>query len=608
MQMPRRKARCAGQPRSIARHARQGAGERAKARRASALLVVLVVVTLLSLAAYTFSELMVAESRASRQYYRDAQSRELANSAVEYVAAWLGSPVVDEGQTPNYYHNAAVFAGVQVVTSDLAEGQGWFTVVAPVESDTLAGSVRFGLMNESARLNVNAIVNYEVDEDTQRMMLLGIPGMTEELADKILDWIDTDDTPRAYGAESDTYQGMVPPYDARNGPLDSIDELLLVEGVTPELLYGEDANRNGLLDPNENDGEVSLPLDNADGILDVGWASYLTVSSRESNLRPDASSKIDINQGVLTELYDQIDEEFGEDLAVFITAYRLYGATNVEPLETSTTGSSNSSTTGNAQTDTALNNLATSVARAITGGNQGSVTRGGLDLSTGATTDVASLFELLGAEVEAQVNGQPTTLTSPFTASSESLQLLLENFTTNSATSIDGRININEARQEVLMGIPGMPTDLPGAIVAARPVTRDGAPVDDVLAQRSNTGWLLLEGLADVTTMRMIDQYVTTGGQIYRMQAVGRFTGNGPTARVEAIIDATEDLPKVIYRRDLSDLGAGYRSDLLRPADSTGMGTTTGAGTTTGTGSSTGTGSGTGAGMSSGTSSSSAAK
>lgn len=543
-----------------------------RARRGSALLVVLVVVALLSLAAYTFSELMVTESHASRQYYRDAQARELANSAVEYVAAWLGSPVVDEGQTPNYYHNEAVFSGVQVVASDLPEGQGWFTVVAPVESDTLAGSVRFGLMNESARLNLNAIVNYEVDEDTQRMMLLGIPGMTEDLADKILDWIDADDTPRTFGAESDIYQGMTPPYDAKNGSLDSIDELLLVEGVTPELLYGEDANRNGLLDPNENDGDVSLPPDNADGILDVGWASYFTVSSRESNLRPDGSSKIDINQGVLTELYDQIEEEFGEDLALFITAYRLFGAINVEPLDASMTGSANATTTGNAQTDTALNNLASSLARAITGGNAGSVTRGGLDLSKGATTDVASLFELLGAEVEAQVDGQPTTINSPFTPSAESLKLLLENFSTNSSTNIDGRININEAREEVLMGIPGMPTDLPASIVAARPVTRDGAPVDDVIAQRDNTGWLLLEGLADVTTMRMIDQYVTTGGQIYRMQAVGRFTGNGPAARVEAIIDASEDLPKVIYRRDLSDLGAGYRVDLLRPADSPGAG------------------------------------
>jgi hypothetical protein len=43
-----------------------------------------------------------------------------------------------------------------------------------------------------------------------------------------------------------------------------VAELRLVAGASLNLLYGEDANMNGLLDANENDGDVSSPSDNRD--------------------------------------------------------------------------------------------------------------------------------------------------------------------------------------------------------------------------------------------------------------------------------------------------------------------------------------------------------
>ena len=44
-----------------------------------------------------------------------------------------------------------------------------------------------------------------------------------------------------------------------------------------DYLYGEDANLNGILDPNENDGPLNPPNDNQDGILDPGLFEYVTV-------------------------------------------------------------------------------------------------------------------------------------------------------------------------------------------------------------------------------------------------------------------------------------------------------------------------------------------
>ena len=102
-----------------------------------------------------------------------------------------------------------------------------------------------------------------------------------ELINALLDWRDADNDTREGGAESDYYNTLEPPYNAKNGPFDSIEELLLVKGFNAAILYGEDVNRNGILDENENDGPESFPpYDNHDGTLDRGIAHYLTIVAR----------------------------------------------------------------------------------------------------------------------------------------------------------------------------------------------------------------------------------------------------------------------------------------------------------------------------------------
>jgi len=54
----------------------------------------------------------------------------------------------------------------------------------------------------------------------------------------ILDWIDPDNRTHMEGAESSDYEALDPPYEAKNGPLDDISELLLIKGVTPDLYWG----------------------------------------------------------------------------------------------------------------------------------------------------------------------------------------------------------------------------------------------------------------------------------------------------------------------------------------------------------------------------------
>lgn len=538
-------------------------------RSGSALILVLVVIVLLSLGAYTYSELMITEYKASDAHARRLQSQLWAESGVEYVAALFGPQ--GDGWTIDLDDNLNDF---HIPVDEF----GGFTVVAPMttsrsgsgtEQATSAG-LRFGLIDECARLNINVLAAFE-DQELARDMLMALPEMTEDVADAMLDWIDEDDNRRPYGAEATDYSFATP----RNGPLDSLEELLLVAGVTPELLYGEDANRNGLLDPNEDDGELSPPMDNTDGILDLGWAEYLTVHSRESNLRraPDryGEPKINVNDSLLTDLYDQLEEEFGEEVAQFVTAYRMFGPVEDDlddydpdnPLAGAASGGRDS--TGDRETDEALERLAEGIAGAMLGTADGDVTRGGLNLLQGGSRSIGSIYELIDAEVEAVIDEQMETLTSPWSSSPGDLQAtlphLLDALTVTSRSNIQGRININQARREVLLAIPEMTPDLADSIISTRARRMAGGNrADDTFA---TAGWLLIEGLVDIQTMRRLDGYVTARGEVFRLQAVGHADRPGPMTRIEAIIDATEDLPRILFQRNLSELGPGFRHDQL---------------------------------------------
>ena len=53
-----------------------------------------------------------------------------------------------------------------------------------------------------------------------------------------------------------------------------------MRGVTPQLLFGNDLNHNGTIDPEE--GAEGGPVDQ-------GWSAYLTVYSRERNIDSDGN-------------------------------------------------------------------------------------------------------------------------------------------------------------------------------------------------------------------------------------------------------------------------------------------------------------------------------
>ena len=102
--------------------------------------------------------------------------------------------------------------------------------------------------DEYGKINLNALL-YEDGGGVENEFLPLVDALTilfeaRQLEfspiDVILDWLDADDDPRPDGAENDYYQGLEVPFECKNGPMDSIEELLLLPGITPEVFFGDD--------------------------------------------------------------------------------------------------------------------------------------------------------------------------------------------------------------------------------------------------------------------------------------------------------------------------------------------------------------------------------
>ena len=105
--------------------------------------------------------------------------------------------------------------------------------------ENLGGGVyRVRLVDEAGKININ-----RVNEETLRRVFTNL-GIEEPLrsilVDSIMDWRDPDDLHRVNGAENDYYRSLSPPYTAKNGPFDMVEDLLWVKGVTSSLYYGYD--------------------------------------------------------------------------------------------------------------------------------------------------------------------------------------------------------------------------------------------------------------------------------------------------------------------------------------------------------------------------------
>jgi hypothetical protein len=518
------------------------------------LFIVSIVIAILAVGSLSLLLLLTTEYEAAIFRGDEIQASRLVQSGIEFIGQTLNSP--ESAQTSDtefsgsfgssqpisaegsrihqWYDNPLQFSGVEVIPDYLgrtARGAGRFTVFSPRIDQGQIKGIRFGLVNESTRLHLGAVLEWENESPGQgSQALLKLPGMTPAIADSLLDWIDADKTPRSSGAELDYYAQTGVAYRPRNALPVTLEELLLVRDVTRSLLFGNDehflygaalndlkqlpqtaGSQNDLLfRPYEEFGNISgtvpaefpatdsLPLfdeltetngltgmNGASGNI-LPWCFLLTTLSAEKLVDPAGNAKIFLNDANLEFLEEQLRAKLDDESCRFILAWRKHN---------------------------------------------------------GLINDPVDLLDAIVKETGKE-------LKSPFSLENsvgeEKFLTLLDIAAADSEVVISGRINVNEAPQTVLEAVPEL----------------DRQTVLQILNRRGNSGekrqgkfrhliWLLSEKIVDKETMKKLSKRLTTGGDVYRAQVVGFFDGLGTVNRVEVVIDATVKPPRPIFTKNL---------------------------------------------------------
>ncbi|HSG72306.1 MAG TPA: hypothetical protein VLA12_17955, partial [Planctomycetaceae bacterium] len=109
-----------------------------------------------------------------------------------------------------------------------------------------------------------------------------------------------------------------------------------------------------------------------------------------------------------------------------------------------------------------------------------------------------------------------------------------------------------------LLDSQALPLEIADAIISATGIDSDDVPDFDP-ATRATNAWLLAEGIVDLETIRLLDPFVTTKGDIFQAQIIGYFGTSGISSRINVWIDGSQTPPKITQISDYTELGPGYR-------------------------------------------------
>lgn len=114
--------------------------------------------------------------------------------------------------------------------------------LAPINESIMQCTIQ----DEYGKINLNALLVDSKREEPNEILVEALRvlfdnrEMEHNPVDAILDWVDDDDDEQGVtGAEEDYYTSLEIPYRPKNGKMESIEELLLIPGITVEAYYGD---------------------------------------------------------------------------------------------------------------------------------------------------------------------------------------------------------------------------------------------------------------------------------------------------------------------------------------------------------------------------------
>ena len=220
-----------------------------KSERGIALILVLWVLTLLSVLVLEFCFSMRTETNITRNFKEGSQLYFFAQGGIQKAAAeviYRNDPAIHNRRV-----NLEQPEGLPEIEAE------WKVDGTPYTVAFQDGEAQVRVRSESGRISLNnapdallkKVMKYFVEAGEQR----------DTIVDSILDWRDADDFHRVNGAENDYYRSLPEPYDCKNAYFDTVEELLLVRGVTPELFFGRRAKEGK---EGEQQGGAAIGLKN----------------------------------------------------------------------------------------------------------------------------------------------------------------------------------------------------------------------------------------------------------------------------------------------------------------------------------------------------------
>lgn len=443
----------------------------ARRPRAAALLLVLWVVVLLSIVLTSFALTARTQMHVVTNIAEAATLDAIAEAGVERAIAAIKSDTVrPDTLREEWFESDRDYR-------DVAIGAGTFSLerVDVRGPDPLPA---WGIEDEASKLNLRTAT---------KEMLEAFGGLTPPQIDALLDWQDGDSDVRDAGAEDAVYfSRRNDPHPAKNRALDTLIELLRIDGYDPNVLWGEDWNRNGKLDPNENDGAASLPPDNQDGVLDPGIYPYVTLWSRDAEKSADGRERVNINDASEDELKKAISGLTDEE-AKAIVEHR--GSSKFERV--------------------------------------------------GQLVDVKKPEEKKESSEGGQENQGNTNQNAnrPDMFDNNRLKQIVDYCRVDGDTEKVGRVNINTAPSRVLRALPGLDQAKAAAIVARR---EDGT-VFRSIADLLDVGGISREDFSKISP------HVTVASDQFRVRSVARIEGLPRTRTVTAVLDRSGEQVRILY-------------------------------------------------------------
>lgn len=480
--------------------------------KGSVLIAILWCVALLSLIVVSVLHTSRIDLMAQKNYGDRIQAHYLALAGIEKAKALLYQSAHDRSRsgknhTGDLYNSPDDFR-------DVALGRGKFRVFRRGRQDEGGGTI-YGVSDEESRLNVN---------DATINELTNLDEMTTYIAGAIMDWRGSGQNQATNGANADYYMSLQPPYHPRNGPFETIRELLMVRGVTRDLLFGKDTHENGLLPPAGDGEDDSLTADGLSADSDGGWAGIMTVSSTDKNVTAGGQNRVDVqtaDQAALTGVHG-----ITPTIASAIISYR--GQNQFQSIADllDVTASNNQNQNQNQDNQ-----------------NQSANSNSGSDSNSNSDQDNSDQSSSTTQNQSTASNANSGNSTSSQKVISQDLLIDIADdiSTTDSGQDLAGIINVNTAGLDVLMCLPEVDRQLAQAIISYRQSSGFFA----------NTAELLRVDGMTPEIFKQVAPLVSARSETYRIVSEGKVNSTGARQRIQEIVHVgLTDVSTLSYRED----------------------------------------------------------